>query len=284
MNTVPREAVSHGTKEFPFAYYRMEHVRPTLLVPLHWHEEIEVLYIERGKLSLTIGDSSYEGQAGDVFWVNPGEIHGMSSDDNSLRYHAFVFPLRFASFQVRAGKELYLPLSEGRLLLSRRIPERIKKEAVRIVRRLLLLYTDKTPGFAFGMQICCAQLLYTLYTDGCYEKLPPADSVLAMKREILKYLQDNFTEKLSLRELADTFHLSEKYFSRYFKKNFRMTLTDYVNSLRLENAARLLADTDLSVTEAAMQSGFNNVSYFIRCFEKSYGCSPLRYRRENAHQ
>lgn len=154
MSIVPRETVSHGTKEFPFAYYRMEHIRPSLLVPLHWHEEIEVLYIEGGTLSLSIGDVSYKGQPGDVFWVNPGEIHGMTSDDPTLCYHAFVFPLRFAAFQVRTEKELYLSLSEGRLLLCRRIPEEEKKEAVRIVRRLLLLYSGKAPGSALGMQIC----------------------------------------------------------------------------------------------------------------------------------
>lgn len=276
-----RESVSHGTKEFPFAYYCMDNIRPGFNVSLHWHDEIEILYIESGRLSLSINETSFTGIPGDIFLVNPREIHGMTSDDRTLLYHALLFPLRFATFQSRntGSNELYLPLSEGRLLLHNRIPESAKKETERAVRQILALQKTKSPGCQLGIQIFCAQILYVLYANGCCRKLSPAGTELDIKREILKYLQDNFAGKISLKELADTFHMSEKYFSLYFKKNFNMTLTDYLNSLRLENAAKLLSETGLSVTEAAMQSGFNNVSYFIRMFQKSYGCSPLHYRK-----
>lgn len=279
MKKIPHESVSHGTKEFPFACYPMEY-RPGFLVPLHWHEEVEVLCIERGSLSLTAGAELLTGRAGDVFFLNPEEIHGITSEDPSLLYHALVFPLRFAAFSFQGSSGLLLPLSEGRLLLSHQFPEDNKKEACGIIHRLLHLYKRKTPGYIMGIQICCAELLYTLYAKGCYEALSPAEPALALKRDILKYLRDNFTERLSLEELSCVFHLSPKYFSRFFKKNFQMTLTEYLNSLRLENAVRLLSGTELSVTEIALQSGFHNVSYFIRCFRKCYGCSPLGYRRK----
>ena len=88
----------------------------------------------------------------------------------------------------------------------------------------------------------------------------------------------NFTGKISLKEFGEQFHLSEKYISRYFKEHFHITLSQYITYLRLENAKQLLQDTDLSVTETAMQSGYQNVSYFIRSFKKAYGISPLKYR------
>lgn len=284
MNESLREATSHGTREFPFAYYYMQNIRPGFTVSLHWHEEIEVLYMESGTLYLTINDTAYTGKAGDIFLVNPREIHGMTAHDPDTLYHAFVFPLRFVSFQSRntGSNSFLLPLSEGKLLLHNRLSDAgHKKEAAEIIRQLLTLETQKPTGYQLGIQIFCARLLYSLYTWENYslQKLSPFHEEMAVKREILTFLQNNYAEKISLHELADTFHMSEKYFSRYFKKNFQMTLTDYVNNLRLENAAKLLADTTLSVTEVALQSGFNNVSYFIRSFKTAYGCPPLQYRK-----
>ena len=97
---------------------------------------------------------------------------------------------------------------------------------------------------------------------------------------MISYIQQNFTTKISLNKFGAQFHLSEKYISRYFKEHFHITLSQYVNHLRLEYARQLLQDTTLPVTEIAMQSGYQNVSYFIRSFKKTYGVPPLRYRKE----
>ena len=100
-----------------------------------------------------------------------------------------------------------------------------------------------------------------------------------MQREILTYLQYNYTEPLRLETLAEQFHLSEKYLSRYFKQHFHLTLTQYLMHLRLTHACHLLESTSLPVTEVALQSGFPNVSHFIRCFHRTYQMSPLQYRK-----
>ena len=102
-----------------------------------------------------------------------------------------------------------------------------------------------------------------------------------VEKEMVSYIQQNFTGKISLREFGEQFHLSEKYISRYFKEHFHITLSQYVTYLRLEHAKQLLQDTDFPVTDVAMQSGYQNVSYFIRSFQKAYAVSPLKYRKNN---
>lgn len=101
-----------------------------------------------------------------------------------------------------------------------------------------------------------------------------------IEKEMISYIQQNYTEKIYLKEFGAQFHLSEKYISRYFKEHFHITLSQYVNHLRLEHARQLLQETALPITEVAMQSGYQNVSYFIRSFKKTYEMSPLKYRKE----
>ena len=100
------------------------------------------------------------------------------------------------------------------------------------------------------------------------------------EKEMISYIQQNFTRKISLKEFGNQFHLSEKYISRYFKEHFHITISQYINHLRMEHARQLLQETTLPVTEVAMRCGYENVSYFIRSFKKMYGNPPLKYRNE----
>ena len=104
-----------------------------------------------------------------------------------------------------------------------------------------------------------------------------------MQRELLTYLQQNYAEPLRLEDLSKQFHLSEKYLSRYFKQHFHLTLTQYLMHLRLTHARHLLETGNLPVTEVALQSGFSNVSHFIRSFHAAFQMSPLQYRKRTSH-
>lgn len=147
-------------------------------------------------------------------------------------------------------------------ILSYFCPEYLHSISCQIKTRLLLL-----------------QCLELLAEHGSLLIPAVSDNHLNMQRELLAYISDHYTEKISLQDLAAQFHLSEKYISRYFKEHFQLTITGYTNHLRLTGARRLLESTDLPITEVALRSGFSNVSYFIRAFKNSYGISPLKYRK-----
>ena len=112
--------------------------------------------------------------------------------------------------------------------------------------------------------------------------LPEQGSNTNMQREMLDYIQNHYTEKLTLEDLAEEFHLSPKYISRYFKQHFSLAFSSYVMHLRLSCAKNLLETTENSVTEIALLSGFPNVSHFIRSFRQAYEISPLQYRKKKA--
>lgn len=277
-----KENIPHGTKEYPYDQYFIHNVRHPFQFPVHWHDELEIIYIRQGTLHVSIEGQDYLGHSGSIFMVNPRELHFMGSDDLSAAYYTLLFPLEFISFQTMDGLEsdLLMPLRSGQLQLSREVSlPGLSKEIYDILEKIVHLNAENV---SLHCQIETRLLLLKvldLMTDHhllLTTSLP--GSQINLQREMLAYIQEHFTEKLSLKELSSKFHLSEKYISRYFKEHFKLTFSDYINHLRLTCAKRLLETTKLPVTEVALCAGFPNVSHFIRMFKRHYGSSPLKYR------
>lgn len=95
---------------------------------------------------------------------------------------------------------------------------------------------------------------------------------------ILEYIQKNYTQNESLESIAEHFGVSASYLSRLIKKTTLQTFTDYVNTLRIDEAKRLLAATNNSIADIYTQLGFNNRNTFIRLFKQLVGTTPSEYR------
>lgn len=95
----------------------------------------------------------------------------------------------------------------------------------------------------------------------------------------IKYMEVNYTRKVTLTELADLVHMSPNYFCSYFKKQTGISLFTQLNYIRVKEAAKLLLKSDDSIVDVAESCGFENVSFFIRKFKEIQGCTPSVYRK-----
>lgn len=278
-----RENIPHGTKEYPYDQCYIRRVRHPFQFPVHWHDQLEIIYIKQGRLHVCIEGHDYSGHEGSIFLVNPRELHFMGSDDMSVAYYTLLFPLEFISFQTMDDLEttLFMPLRSGQLQLSHEIvDDELNKSLHLLLDQVIKLNLEDTSmRCQIETRTLILQALCLLVEQGCLVTPAFSGGQTNIQRELLAYIQEHFTEKLSLEDLADQFHLSQKYISRYFKEHFQLTFVSYTNYLRLAYARSLLETTDLPVTEVALQSGFPNVSYFIRVFKEKYGSSPQKYRK-----
>ena len=276
-----KENKPHGTKEYPYGQYFIQHMKQTFQFPVHWHDELEIIYIKQGALQITINGQDYQGTAGSIFLVNPRELHLMGSSDLSVAYYTLLFPLEFISFQSRDELETTLlqPLRSGQLIFEHEISDTtLKNKLCSILDEITAINLETSSMKQLKTRILLLQFLQQIVE---YPSLivPASGSKTDMQKELLVYIQQHYTDKITLQDLAEQFHLSEKYISRYFKEHFYLTFSDYVNHLRLTHAKKLLETTELSVTEIALCSGFPNVSYFIRTFKTCYEKPPLKYRK-----
>ena len=279
-----KENKPHGTKDDPFSTYHIENAGRSFQIPVHWHDEFEIIYVRSGFLTVSISGESYIGKTGEAFVVSPGNLHLMGSQSGTVDYYTFLFPLKYISFRTddMLDEKLLEPLNSGHLMIC----PRVKDTAKELCEQLIEIYEAKNDESVSKIttqvrtKIILLQFILEMWKKGFVIENDTSGRNI-VEKEMVSYIQQNFTGKISLKEFGEQFHLSEKYISRYFKEHFHITLSQYVTYLRLEHAKQLLQDTDIPVTDVAMQSGYQNVSYFIRSFQKAYAVSPLKYRKNN---
>lgn len=278
-----KENRHHGTKDYPYSQYHVFNPQTSFQFPIHWHDELEIIYIRSGRVNITIDNELFTGTAGKFFIVNPGELHYMGSDDLSADYYTILFPLEFISFQSNDYVEnmLFKPMRSSHIILTHSLPfGEIYTEIVSLLERLIYINKYEKDFYQLDCKILLLKMLSKMlqFPDTLLKK---SSDTADMRREIIAYVNDNYLEKITLSDLASEFHMSEKYISRYFKNHFNITFSKYVNHMRLLYAKNLLETTDMSITNVALSSGFPNVSYFIRSFKESYGKTPFSYRTGN---
>ena len=96
----------------------------------------------------------------------------------------------------------------------------------------------------------------------------------------VQYINDHFSEKITTVQLAELTHLSEGHFCNTFKEATGLTAKEYINEVRIKNAADLIKSTDMTIAEAAMYSGFPDANYFTKMFKKLIGTTPTSLRKD----
>lgn len=278
-----KESTPHGTDDYAFTQYNIKNITQAIHIPVHWHNEIEIIYVKKGRLHIYIDGNNYDAMPGDVYYVNPGVLHYMDTTDLSVDYYAILFPLDFISFKTKdmLEKQIFSPLKNGRLLFIHKVSDVIHQQRIA---SLLDHITEENKEESLYCQIHTRILLLQiieLLHKGNYLIQPEYIHTSQLQRELISYIQQHHTDKITLEMLSKEFHMSEKYLSRYFKMNFSISFKQYVGHLRMSTAVNLLETTDLSVTDIALNSGFQSVNLFIRIFKSIYGITPLQYKKNS---
>lgn len=270
----------HGTAEYPYTQYHIHKITRNIMIPVHWHDELELIYVRDGNLSVTISGEKYTCSRDCLCIVNPRELHYMETTDRQVDYFTILFPLEFISFQTndRYEQDVFMPLRQGKLAFRSYIEkDKVESGMHNLIEKLIQINNVKNELYQMESRVLLLELLIELL------RVPDIFTITTstkteLQRKILNFIRDNYSEKIGLKELAWELHMSDKYLSRYFKESFNITFSKYLNHVRLSNAKKLLETTELSITEVALNCGFPNVSYFISCFRKSYGVTPLMYK------
>ena len=124
----------------------------------------------------------------------------------------------------------------------------------------------------------CYKLQETIdvFTDCMFNYIPSKGNEIIKKA--IRYISQNFSRNLTLDEVADHVHLNPSYFSTLFKQSTGSSFKEYLNMVRIEESKRLLSNTDYSIIDISLATGFEDQSYFSKVFKKYTGLTPKQYR------
>ena len=140
------------------------------------------------------------------------------------------------------------------------------------------LYESSSPAAEARVYIKLLELL-AVFAERQTAYEPHIEKNSAKLRLALNYIDKNYMYDISLDELANASGYSKFHFSRLFRKFSGTSLSDYLNRRRIREAALLLEKTDMTVTDAAMKSGFSSITTFNRVFKSIQGCTPSEFKK-----
>jgi len=279
-----RELLSYGTSDFPIAFFDDDLTK--VKVPWHWHDELEIIIITEGSVSVQIANSSFVLNKGEGYFLNSGILHSAKLLSTKGHQHALIF-----SPEITAHSE--------DIVWKTYIKPIFKKQA--------LPFIKLSPGIAWQNSIL--QLSNDAWLNGAYEKtdypitvrhnLTRVFSLIKNHIELLEneteftdkakqdelhikkilfFIENNYSSIITIADIAKSGDISISSCLRLFKQILKTTPIQYLIKYRLQKSVEEFDSLkDRNIGDIAYSCGFSDATYFNRCFKKEFGCTPTEY-------
>lgn len=256
---------------------------------LHQHPQLQLTVILKGKGQFLSGDYLGRFQPGDVFFLGENAPHVFRSDSE---YFDSVQNLESSGNTIFFDFEtLGNAVGELEDLQSLRKFREYSGLCFQLVGDTRELISRIFEDFAQSQGLLRFQLAIQLLSlvENAQEDLVPLNKInlrrgLSEKDgsrmdQVMQFILENRFQKVTLDQAASAAHMSKEAFCRFFKLRTRKTFTQYLLQLRIQEAEKLLLETDLGIATIAFRVGFENLSYFNRSFKALIGTTPLQFRK-----
>ncbi len=254
-------------EEFPVQMFTNHIRRPGIYFPAHWHEHIELHYVLEGQGVFQCNQKPLYVDKGNLFIVNSNELHEGMSQYKNFDALVIIFKIDAFSKEVADFNAIFQSLITD--------DEYIRE----LLNALYQEELDKQFGYKLAMKGKIYELITYLLRNYVVENLSDKDNIkrtqnLNRLNTVLQYIHNNYTDSISIAQLAQLIHLSEYRFCHLFKESIGTSPLNYINEVRLKNSHRLLELREMTISEVATSVGFQDYNNFGRLFRKYYGYAP----------
>ena len=276
------EEVEGLRNEYPYAFHHVS--LQVTEVPWHWHEALEFNLVLEGQVKVSTASQTQLFCAGEGFFLNSNVLAAMDSDaDCVLDSHLFHPVFLSGHFKSVFETKYMNPVTQNRHLdlLALRGSTDKQTQILKKLQQLSRLQEESDAEFQTRnllSEIWLLLLEEIKNADNSIFHAPQKnqDRILTM----IAFIQENFAEKLTLEDIADSAAVSTRECLRCFQSSIRQSPMDYLISYRIQMAKKLLETTNHSITEISLRCGFNSNSYFTKIFRRICGKAPNTYRTE----
>lgn len=245
----------------------------------HWHEDIEMLFLVEGSVWVDTGKTQYLLNRNDLLIINRNEIHSLTRTKETNTICAIQFNPRFC--------KSYYPKLQRIKFLDQYINQNTRPECWESLKNRLIAivmdYYKKEDGYQLKLMSALNMMIYYLLQHLNYEyvaedKFFAEEKNLERLNRIINYIQENYMNNISLKDLASQEDLDMYYLSHLIKKSLGISFQHYLNKVRLGKAVDLLTQTDRKNLDICIECGFSDYRYLSKMFIQEYGCTPSQYK------
>ncbi len=257
----------------------------------HYHDYMEILYVLGGDMTIGINGTSYHVQQDDLLLIKSEQIHWLKFKDE---YHSSVLTLLFMPVVIstfdQSGEEwtyIHSFLENSR----KQIPHITKITATlpqvpELLKQMYNEYIYRNRGYQTIVKGLLLNLIGVLYRGGVISL--PGDQSEYNDENFIKllpaihYMEANSAEKLSMEDVARVVNMSYYHFSHLFSHTIGESFKNYLNYIRIRKSEELFLHQGRSISEAAYDCGFNDLSSFNRAYKRLRNCTPREYIKAKA--
>lgn len=261
---------------FP-VYYSVQKGKGEIVTP-HYHEGAEIIKVLGGEITVTIKTEKITFKSGDYIFIPPFCIHSAVGESEDTKIQGLVFELSLIN--AKFGNLKIQKILEKEKITEFLIEQNssLYDELDRNFTRAAETYSKTKMSYRLDMLSCifgiCALLCEKYFIDDKnyedYDRLAP----------VFEYISQNLNDNIVLSDLSGIINVCDDHLIRLFKKSVNKSPIKYINDLRLQNAMKLLINSDLSITQIAYKTGFSDPNYMTRVFKKALEVTPGQYRRK----
>ena len=251
----------------------------------HWHPEVELTWIMSGEMEYHVNDRQYILKEGEGLFGNSNTLHsGYMKEGKECTYLSVTFHPRFLyGYENSILQTKYVDyITTNEEWSSLHLEKNViwHQEIQYWIREIYEMSQESPADYELRVHMLLLQIWQKLYQYFSMfpEKKNHSQQYLQRLRTIVSYIQEHYTEEISLEEVAEQVNICKSECCRFFKKHMNMTIFEYILFLRIQKSLPLLK-SGKSVTEAAGQVGFSSPAYYGQIFKRYMKCTPREYKR-----
>ena len=280
-----KELLTYGTPDFPISFFDDD--LTIVKVPWHWHDELELAVIQSGELTVYIAGCELNLKAGEGYFANSGVLHSAKLHSKAGWQHCMVFnPHVIAAPDDIIWNTYVLPiLSHENMPFIKLIPEiSWQKEILSLSEKAWFAGAHEKTDYALTVRSSLSRIasliLHNTGTESEYAFTSKAQRDELRIKKALNYIETHFREQITIDDIAASADISVSTLLRLYHDILHTTPIRYVLNYRLEQIREeLRTNPSLPIADIAYSCGFNDISYFNRCFLKAYKTTPSEYKR-----
>ena len=286
-----KENTTHGDFILPFSIYKGTLSPSFPSIAAHWLEEIEVIIVLDGSCDYRINLDSFVINKGDILIIDSQSLHSLTYiPSKNMTWASFVFNINMLKSSNTDGALLkYIaPLLNHEHQLPIILKDNIDcySKIFDVIEDIIYCYYEKDIAYELELKSLLFKFFSLLYKNDLIKKHQSKNNLTINTTDkiklVLNYINDHYSEDISINTLAELCEYSEYHFMRFFKKHIGLTCVQYINNLRLEKSSILLTSTNNAIMDVSLEVGFDNLSYFNKLFKRKYNLTPKEFRTINS--